>query len=114
MLPLNNRLSEDDAFKKVQSNGHVFQSQNFGIAIFERNDLDPSRFGFIVSTKISHEATTRNYAKRKLREGVRRVLSKMKPGIDIVFLAKQNITRVPTDEIMKEVGNALSAAGVLK
>lgn len=114
MLPSNARLTTEEDFKRVEEKGHVFQSQNFGVAIFDRGDIDPTRFGFIVSTKISFEATTRNYAKRKMREGVRRRLVELKPGLDIVFLAKQNITRVATDQIMKEVALALQEAGLLK
>lgn len=112
MLARSNRLTGKLNFKRVQEEGWVHQSQNFGVAIFDRKDQDPSRFGFVVSTKVAREAVDRNFAKRKMSEGVRSCIKEIKKGLDVVFLAKQSVVRTPTDQVMKEVRNALFESGV--
>lgn len=114
MLARNNRLTGELNFKRVQEKGWVFQSQNFGVAIFDRKDNKPSRFGFVVSIKVAHEAVDRNYAKRKMSEGVRLTIKEVKDGLDVVFLAKPSVVRTSTADVMKEVKRALKESGVLK
>ncbi|OGM02618.1 ribonuclease P protein component [Candidatus Woesebacteria bacterium GWA1_41_8] len=74
--------------------------------INKKDDL-PSRYGFVVSTKIAKEAVHRNRIKRALREAVRHNLSILKNGHEVIFLTKRNIIRRTTDEIMKQVREAL-------
>lgn len=114
MLGRSNRLTGELNFKRVEKDGWVFQSKNFGVAIFDRKDVKPSRFGFVVSTKVAHEAVDRNYAKRKMSEGVRLTLKEIKDGLDIVFLAKPTVVRTSTQDVMREVKIALKESGVLK
>jgi len=52
-----------------------------------KNDLEISRFAFVISTKVDKRATKRNLIKRRLREIVRLRLKKMKTGYDIIFIA---------------------------
>ena len=85
MLGRSNRLTGELNFKRVQEKGSVFQSQNFGVAIFDRKDGEPTRFGFVVSVKVAHDAVDRNYARRKMSEGVRLTLSDLRDGLDVVF-----------------------------
>lgn len=114
MLSRRNRLTGNKNFKKVQEEGKVFQSENFGVAILDREDKDPTRVGFIVSMKIARDSADRGLAKRKMREGVRTSMVYVQPGFDVVFLAKKTITRVPTDMIMREVKLALKESGLTK
>lgn len=114
MLTRQHRLTGLQNFKTVQTKGKVFQSQNFGIAIFNRQDDGPSRFGFVVSTKIAKGAADRNLAKRKMSEGVRTSVVDTKPGYDVIFLAKPSIIRAPTDVVMKEVKVTLAERKLIK
>ena len=114
MLGRNNRLTGELNFKRVQAEGWVFQSTNFGIAIFDRKDGKSSRFGFVVSIKVAHDAVDRNYARRKMSEGVRMVLKDIKDGLDVVFLAKPSVVRTSTSDVMKEVARALKESGIYK
>lgn len=114
MLAKTNRLNGADNFKRVEKEGWVHQSTNFGVAILDRKDDNPTRFGFVVSVKVAHAAVDRNYAKRKMSEGIRQDIMRIKRGLDIVFLAKPSITRVSTADIMKEVKKALKEAKVLQ
>ena len=110
MLPRLNRLTGVKNFKAVEENGEIFQSQNFGIAYIKRGDKNPSRFAFVVSTKLSKEAVERNRVKRIMREAIRQSLFETIKGYDVVFLAKLSIMRTPTDVVAKEVKKSLRDA----
>ncbi len=114
MLAKKFRLTGAKDFARVQNEGKVFQSENFGIAYVERNDGEPSRFGFIVSTKIAKDAVDRNRYKRAMSEAVRIDSINLVNGYDVVFLAKTSISRVSTANVMKEVREALRLANLLK
>ena len=114
MLAKKFRLTGREEFARVQKEGKVYQSSNFGISIVKRNDKNPSRFAFIVSTKIAKDAVDRNRFKRAMSESVRTSSIDLNPGFDAVFLAKTSITRVPTSEVMKEVRLSLKDCGLSK
>lgn len=114
MLAKKFKLTGTKDFARVQDTGKVFQSNNFGIAYVERGDAEPSKFGFIVSTKISKEAVNRNRCKRAMSEAVRINSIHLKTGFDVVFLAKTSISRISTADIMKEVNFSLREAGLSK
>jgi len=114
MLPKVSRLSKAPDFKKVKEEGKLLQSEDFGLAYFTRGDVLPSKFGFVVSTKISKKATERNRVKRMLRESVRKVISEVKPGVDILFLGKKSLLKTTFDKTTKEVRQSLVKANLLK
>jgi ribonuclease P protein component len=114
MLSKKYKLSETGNFSRVQKDGQVYQSKNFGIAYFNRNDENVSRYGFIVSTKISKDAVDRNRFKRTMSEAVRLSTINLNLGFDVVFLAKTSIVNCPTSEVMKEVYEGLRKSGLMK
>jgi len=114
MLAKKYRLTGSGDFAKVQSEGRTFQSANFGVAILDRKDDNPPRFAFIVSTKIAKDAVDRNTIKRHMSETVRLMTSEVKNGLDVVFLAKTSIMRIPADTIVREVRAAVRTSGITK
>lgn len=100
MLPKQFRLQDYQDIEKVKNKGRLYQAPFFGVLVFSRNDTQNSRFTFLISLKISKKATKRNRAKRLLSESVRLLLPKIKPGYDLVFLAKKNII----DKFKTEIG----------
>jgi len=76
---------------------------------FIKNDLDNSRFGFIVSSKISKKAVVRNKIKRQLREIVRKNLANIKSGLDIIIIAKPEIINNNYQDIKSDVKNLLKS-----
>jgi ribonuclease P protein component len=113
MLAKKFKLISSEDFSKVQKEGTVFQSDSFGIAYLDRGDKDPSRFGFIVSTKVAKDAVDRNRCKRAMSEAVRINSVNLAGGHDVVFLAKTGISRISTADIMREVRISLRNAGLL-
>lgn len=114
MLAAEYRLSQDEEFEKVEKEGKVFQSKSFGLRYLDRGDEEYSRFGFVVSNKISKDATKRNRIKRAFREAVRQSISYLDRGLDVVFLVKKITATESTEEIMAEVREAFSKAGMMK
>lgn len=114
MLASVNRLTGAKNYERVKKEGKLYQRKLFGISVLKRKDKEPSRFGFVVSTKISKEAVQRNRIKRAMREAVRYSLTYSRKGFDIVFLAKKITAKKSTDEIMREVKTSLKEIGIAK
>lgn len=103
MLASENRLSKKAEFDKVKAEGKFFQAEDFAALVLKRGDTALSRFGFVVSNKISSLSTQRNRIKRALNEAVRHNLASIGKGCDMVFLAKKSIAKKSTEEIMREI-----------
>ncbi len=114
MLAKKYRLTASTDFKKVQGAGKTFQSQNFGIAILDRKDSLPTRFAFVISTKVAKDAVDRNTIRRHMSETIRLMTNDIKSGLDVVFLAKTSIIRVPAESLVREVRNAVRESGLMK
>ena len=113
MLSLKNRLKLDSDFKRVKEKGTLVQSENFALAIHDRGDAEDTRFGFVVSTKISKSAVARNGIKRALRSGIVNIIDRVKRGVDVVFLVKPIILKKKKEELLVEVERAMKSAKLL-
>lgn len=114
MLASRYRLTGSKNIDRVKSKGKLYQRKLFGVSVFDREDKEPSRFAFVVSTKISKQAVQRNRMKRAMSESIRHTRTRMKDGFDLIFLAKKIMARNLTDEIMREVELAVKQAGLMK
>lgn len=103
MLPKENRLTKKSDFETVRQSGKFTTGHDFVISHFNRKDTLPSRFGFIVSKKISLKAHVRNKVKRTLREIVRKNLKSVKVGHDFVILAKTPILHADRIKLESEL-----------
>lgn len=113
MLPRDARLTKKNEFEKVKQNGEILQSPLFGL-VFITQRTGPTRFGIVVSTKISKKAIQRNRAKRIMREILRETLARISPGFDVVFLAKKKIIQATKKEMEDQTKTLLEKAGILK
>jgi len=117
MLPRKHRLPLRTELTRVQEEGKLFQGRLFSLLV-SRQELgtrsQPSRFGFIISTKIHKRAVKRNQARRFLIEAIRSLLSKINLGFDCVFLAKKTIVGKELSEIKKETERLFRKAGLIQ
>ncbi|MCX6765195.1 MAG: ribonuclease P protein component [Candidatus Nealsonbacteria bacterium] len=90
MLPKENRLKNKKDFEKVFKNGKGFKDGLLYVK-FAGNNLKDSRFGFIVSTKVSKKAVVRNKIKRILRAALKSELKDIKKGVDAVIITSPGI-----------------------
>jgi len=98
MLPKVNRLKRKKDFERVFKEGRGVK-ESFLFFKWVPNKLRVSRFGFIVSKKVSKKATLRNKIKRRLREIIRMRILKIKKGIDGIFIASQGLTEKDYKEL---------------
>ena len=90
MLPKVNRLKKNKEFERVFKKGQSFR-EGFLILRAVPNNLKNSRFGFIVSSKVSKKAVVRNKIKRWLRVAILSELKKVdktRELVDIIIIVK--------------------------
>ncbi|MBU0572642.1 ribonuclease P protein component [Patescibacteria group bacterium] len=114
MLAKKHRLTGRSILEEVKKKGSLYQADSFGILVSKRTDDEPSRFAFIVSTKISKTAVDRNKAKRKLREAVNQKIGKVANGHDVVFLAKKMTLERKSEDLTREVEKVFKESGLIK
>ena len=95
-----NRLKKKRDFEDVFKRGKAVK----GIFLFIKyrsNKLDVSRFGFVVSTKISRKAVERNRIRRILSEAARSIVNGLK-GYDIVVFVNREIILAPKKDTVED------------
>jgi ribonuclease P protein component len=112
MLASEFRLTEPEDFDLVRHHGKRFISTNFILSFRDRKDTNPTRFGFVIPTKVTKLASDRNRIKRVLSESTRHNLVYVRPGFDCVYLPKNSILRAYANAVMTEVRDALINAGL--
>lgn len=75
------------------------------------NDLGFTRCGFVVSRRLG-KATERNRIRRRLREAVRQRYAQIRPGWDLVFIARAGIGKADFRGIGTAVEALLREAGL--
>ena len=98
MLPKINRVKKKKDFEVVFKKGASYKS-NLLILRAAKNNSDETRFGFVVSLKVSKKATVRNKIRRRLAETARIELANIKEGLDLVFIALPGIDKKDFQEI---------------
>jgi len=105
MLSKINRLTKKKDFEKVFREGEKFIVDCILLKKI-KNNFCFSRFGFIVSTKVSKKAVLRNKVRRRLRNIVSKKLEKIQKGIDVVLVAlsgSENKTFQELEQVLEEV-----------
>lgn len=113
MLPKQHRLVLRKEFNRIKKQGQFFQGRLFSLLIIKQASLK-KRFAFVVSKKIAKNATKRNKIRRLLAEAVYDYLTRIKTGVDGVFLIKKTIIAKNLDQIKKEVERIFKQADLLR
>lgn len=107
MLKKKFRVRKQKEFELIFNQGRKIKSESF-LIIYLSNNLKLSRFAFIVSAKIDKKAVARNKIKRRLREIVRKNLSRIRKGYDFIVIASPRIKEKSFQEIKDEMEKILS------
>ncbi|MCK5123315.1 MAG: ribonuclease P protein component [Candidatus Pacebacteria bacterium] len=112
MLKKELRIRKQKEFDNIFKKGAYFSERFLALKTVE-NDLEISRFGFIVSNKISKKAVERNRIKRLLRETIRLRWNEIKPGFDVVFIFRGKEVKKSFDDVDIVVENLLKRSGLV-
>jgi ribonuclease P protein component len=113
MLPREYRLVKNKDFDNVWQKGRSCYGIFLGIR-FVQNGANQSRFGFLVSNKVSKRAVKRNLIKRRLRAIIHEKLAEIAIGYDIIVLTKPEIINKEFKEISSEILLCLKKTKLLK
>jgi ribonuclease P protein component len=91
------RLAKSSDFKRVRRLGKSY-AHPLLVLIALPNGLDTSRFAVAAGRGVG-KAVERNYAKRRMREGIRSLLPSIQPGWDILLLARKPISEASFQQI---------------
>ncbi len=105
------RLRRNSDFQRVRHIGKSYASPIMVLA-FLRNELEHSRFGFVVNKRLG-KAVRRNKIKRRMREATRLEILQIKPGFDIVLIARKRIDQATYAEISQSLKRLLQKADLL-
>lgn len=102
MLPPKNRLVKKKDFDVVFKYGKTLKE---GFLLFKvlKNNLPQSRFGFVVSKKVSSKAVERNAVKRRLRSMAAKGITEMKEPSDVMVIALPGASKTDTAHIQAAV-----------
>lgn len=101
-------LKTNGDFERVRRNGRTWAT---GLVVLNaaKSVSDSNRFGFIAGKKVGN-AVARNRARRLMREAVRLRLSFIKPGWDLVWIARAGIADKKLDAVKVSVDELLRRA----
>ncbi|MBO5059999.1 MAG: ribonuclease P protein component [Clostridia bacterium] len=103
------KLNKD--FKRLYYRGKCATS--YTVVIYaQKNRLGHSRVGLTCGKTVG-KATKRNRAKRLMRECYRIMSANLKPGYDIVIVARTRIVGKKCSEVLKDVKYAFSKLGMI-
>jgi len=113
MLPKENRISADFDFKKIRRLGSPYHSPYFSLTVLKERNPGPSRFGFVISSRVSKRAVKRNRIKRLIRTEVEELLPRLATGYNAVFWIKQRALDAEPSQLRGSVPQILRHAGLL-
>lgn len=110
MLPKKYRLRKNADFRRIYRSAKSI-STRYLVLYPKLNRSETIRIGFSLSKKVG-KANVRNCYKRRLREIIRHNLKHIKPGCDLIFLARVPVTEIGYQELEKNVKHLLKKSGV--
>ena len=112
MLNQLNRLKKNKEFQRVYQCKKSFIGR-YLVLYLKKNDLNYSRFGFVVSKKVG-KAVERNKIKRRLKEICRLNFDRFKTGYDLIFIARIKIKGIGYQLVEQEIEKLCGKAGIIK
>lgn len=95
------RLRDRRDFDRLRQQGRVYTGSGLRLGVLP-NGLDHNRYGFVTSKNLG-KAVVRNRARRLLREAVRQLHPHLKPGWDVVLVARKPLVGKPFSAVQRIV-----------
>ncbi len=97
----NETIKKNKDFKKIYAKGKYFASANV-VTYAARNRLNKTRIGITTSKKTGN-AVQRNRSRRIIRAAYFNLKPFVKRGFDIVFVSRQNTSKVKTGDVLNDI-----------
>ena len=104
-------LCRNNDFRRLYARGKSFVSPVVVVYTL-KNRTGQVRVGITTSKKIGN-AVQRNRSRRVIREAYRGLASRVRPGVDLVFVARGKTPYVKSTDVARHMERQLQAAGVL-
>jgi ribonuclease P protein component len=102
------RLKRSADFARLRAEGRTWRHPLLTLAVAP-NALERNRYGFVVSKHIGG-AVVRNRTKRLMRQAVRLVAPRLKPGFDVALIARNEIVTQPYTAVSAAIDELLGRA----
>lgn len=106
MLPKANRLKKKKDIESVFKKGKA-AGDGFLILKIAQNNLNISRFAFIVSKKVSTKAVVRNKIRRRLSSVAENNFHRIKKGFDVMVITMSGLEKEDFVNTKKRMENLL-------
>ena len=105
-------IKENFRFQRAYKRGKSFVSPTL-VTYVVKNNTNNLQIGITTSKKIG-KAVQRNRCRRIIRAAFSELISQMKDGYDIVFVARAKTPYVKSTDVLSAMKNHLQQANVLK
>lgn len=112
MLPSKNRLKKESDFASTLRSRSRAQEDFLSLKL-RPNETPDTRFGVIVSKKVSKKAVERNRIHRAISESIRNHISQVGRGLDVVLLVGPDAKDRKGEEIREATERLLKKASVI-
>ena len=100
------RLLSAIDFQRVFDRTQFRVSERYFLFLAIQNPTDNARLGLVVGKKAVRHSVQRNRVKRLVRESFR-IQRQTIPAVDIIFLARGGLDKIPGPEFSRSLDNAL-------
>jgi len=105
------RLASSSDFARVRRSGKSY-AHPLVVLVASPSELPCVRAGFSAGKAVGG-AVERNRAKRRLREALRSLLPALRPGWDVVLIARPGLASADWETVQKAVGDLLQRARLM-
>lgn len=98
-------MKENHLFRRLYAKGKSAVTPTLALYC-RKNGLGYNRLGLTVGTKVG-KAVVRNRTRRRMRESYRLRESQVKPGYDLVLVARSRAAEAPYAELDRHLGSLL-------
>lgn len=110
-INVKNTLKQNYEFRRLYHRGKSASSRHVTVYV-RRNGRPVSRIGLTVSTKLGG-AVVRSRVKRLLREAWHALQPELRPGYDVVLVARSACVKAKTPEVTASMRKAFRAVGLI-
>jgi len=106
------KVRSNREYRTIYDKGRSKANRNL-VVFYKANGLNYSKIGFTATKKLG-KAVTRNRVRRLMKESYRQINTDIKPGYDIIILARVSATEIDFKAMKSAVGHVLKIANLRK